>query len=211
MPIDRFSQSIRVTAPAQRIYDHLIDPTNHIGLSPLIVAVRDVHPVGDATGYVAVERFRFGPFRWDNLIRVTVTGVARNHRIVSDVVSPGAVRLTATVDLNPDDDGTTGATRRTRPPVQPLSGDPAAYEESTSAGGACETVEVPTPTADGTIIWAQPMLLMGSAAHPELIARRRWQFTTETSEAHAGRLPGMGPAHPRRVLTVMNRLAAYDS
>ena len=111
MPIDRFSDSVRVHASAPEIYTHLLDPTSYIGLSPLVVAVRDVRPTRDAQGrdataYVAVERFRFGPFRWDNPIRVTLTGVTADRQLLSDVVSPGAVRLQATVDLTPTDDGT---------------------------------------------------------------------------------------------------------
>ncbi|MBM2619028.1 SRPBCC family protein [Actinoplanes sp. LDG1-06] len=107
MPTDRFSDSVRIAAPAAVIYEHLLDPHNYIGLSPLIVAVRDVRPAGESTAYVAVERFRLGPFHWDNLIRVTLTGVRPDLRVVSDVVSPGAVRLESTVDLAPDGGATT--------------------------------------------------------------------------------------------------------
>jgi carbon monoxide dehydrogenase subunit G len=98
MPTDRFSHSFPVTAPPARVYAHLMDPRSYIGLSPLVVAVRDIHPVGAAIAYVAVERFRFGPLKWDNHIRVTMTGEP-DRRVMSSVVSPGAVRLTSTVDL----------------------------------------------------------------------------------------------------------------
>jgi carbon monoxide dehydrogenase subunit G len=106
MPTDRFSHTFRIAAPAAAIYAHLLDPQNYIGLSPLVVAVRDVHPVGDAIAYTAVERFRFGPLSWNNRIRVTMTGTTPDRQVRNSVVSPGAVRLIATVDLVPDADGT---------------------------------------------------------------------------------------------------------
>lgn len=111
MPIDRFRHSFRIDAPAAAIYAHLMEPASYVGLSPLVVAVHDVRPVRDAQGrpavaYVAVERFRFGPLRWDNPIRVTMTGVPPHRRVHSDVVSPGRVRLASTVDLAPEDGGT---------------------------------------------------------------------------------------------------------
>ena len=115
MPIDRFRHSFLVAASPATVYAHLMEPSNYVGLSPLVVAVRDVRPVTDAQGrpavaYVAVERFRFGPLRWDNPIRVTMTGVTPDRQVVSAVVSPGAVRLTSTVGLAAADGGGTAVT-----------------------------------------------------------------------------------------------------
>jgi Polyketide cyclase / dehydrase and lipid transport len=111
--IDRLCHQWAVAAPPSAVYGHLADPHSYIGLSPLVVAVRDVRDGRDAQGrplvsYVAVERFRAGPLRWDNPIRVTMTGAQPHRRLVSEVVSPGRVRLTATVDLSPDEE--TGGT-----------------------------------------------------------------------------------------------------
>lgn len=106
MPTDRFRHTFRVAAPPATVYAHLMDPQSYIGLSPLVVAVRDVRPVGDAVAYVAIERFRFGPVKWDNKIRVTMTGVGPHEQVRSSVVSPGWVRLTSTVDLAADGSGT---------------------------------------------------------------------------------------------------------
>ena len=111
MPTDDLRHSFHVAATAAAIYAHLIEPRNYVGLSPLLVAVHDVRPVRDEQGreavsYVGVERFRFGPLKWDNKLRVTLTPVAPDRRLRSAVVSPGAVRLVATVDLTPDGDGT---------------------------------------------------------------------------------------------------------
>jgi carbon monoxide dehydrogenase subunit G len=101
MPSTRFRHSFVVAAPPSLVYAHLIDPRSYLGLSPLVVEVRDVH----GTDYVAVERFRLGPFHWDNPIRVAMRGTT-DRQVVSTVASPGNVGLIATVDLLPDGDGT---------------------------------------------------------------------------------------------------------
>ncbi|BCY14151.1 SRPBCC family protein [Actinoplanes sp. L3-i22] len=101
-----FAHSFTVAAPVDRLYAHLIDPRSYIGLSPLVVAVREIRPVGAAIAYVAVERFDFGPFHWNNPIRVTMTGAPDTHTIVSDVRSPGFVTLTSRVTLTPAVEGT---------------------------------------------------------------------------------------------------------
>ncbi|MFI5894154.1 SRPBCC family protein [Actinoplanes sp. NPDC051513] len=111
MPTDHLHHSFHVAATAEEIYAHLAEPQNYVGLSPLLVAVRDVRPGRDEQGrealsYVGVERFRFGPVKWDNRLRVTLTPVAPGRQLRSAVVSPGAVRLVATVDLTPDGDST---------------------------------------------------------------------------------------------------------
>jgi hypothetical protein len=106
MTTDRFSHRVHIAAPPAKIYAYLLDPNSYVGLSPLVVAVRDVRPDGAGTAYVAVERFRVGMFHWDNLIRVTTTGTVPDAQVVSAVISPAAVRLTSTVDLVPDGDGT---------------------------------------------------------------------------------------------------------
>ncbi|GGM59167.1 hypothetical protein GCM10011608_50300 [Micromonospora sonchi] len=106
-----FETTAVVAASPERVYRHLSDPHSYIGLSPLVVAVRDVRPGHDAQGqeivdYLAVERFRlFGPLRWDNPIRVRLTP-HRPDRLVSDVRSPGRVRLRAVVELVAVTDGT---------------------------------------------------------------------------------------------------------
>jgi hypothetical protein len=105
VPLDSLSHRFVVGAPAEEIYAHLIDPHSYVGLSPLVVAVRDVRATRDSRDrdvvtYVAVERFRAGPLWWDNHLRVTMTATRPGRQLVSEVVSPGRVRLTATVDLD---------------------------------------------------------------------------------------------------------------
>jgi len=111
MPTDHFRHSFHVAATAAAIYEHLTEPENYVGLSPLLVAVREIRPGRDEQGrealsYVGVERFRFGPLKWDNRLKVTLTPVVADRQLRSSVVSPGAVRLVAVVDLAPDGDGT---------------------------------------------------------------------------------------------------------
>jgi carbon monoxide dehydrogenase subunit G len=106
VPSEAFRHSFAVPAPAGRIYAHLSEPESYVGLSPLVVEVRDVRRDGGTVSYVAVERFTAGPLRHDNLIAVTMTFPQPGRQLVSDVVSPGRVRLVATVDLLPEGDGT---------------------------------------------------------------------------------------------------------
>ena len=112
MPIDTFEHSFVVDAPAEAVYRHLSDPNSYVGLSPLVVQVRDIRLGQDDDGrsiieYVAVERFQRGPLvRWHNRIHVLLTLSVPGRELVSDVVSPGRVRLRATVELALDPAGT---------------------------------------------------------------------------------------------------------
>ncbi|MEV8512742.1 SRPBCC family protein [Dactylosporangium sp. NPDC051484] len=98
MAVDVFAHSFVVAATPGAVRAHLADPDSYVGLSPLVVAVRDVRRDGDVVRYVAVERF--GLYR--NAIRVALT--VGEDRIVSEVASPGRVRLRAEVDLAPHAD-----------------------------------------------------------------------------------------------------------
>ena len=106
----RLAHSWRVDAAPETVFAHLSDPYSYLGLSPLLVEVRDVRPGADEQGpltdYVAVERFRFlGVLRWDNPIRVRMRATAPGL-VRQSVVSPGGVRLESTVRLTPDGEGT---------------------------------------------------------------------------------------------------------
>ena len=112
MAIDIFEHTFVVEAPAEVVYRHLVDPNSYVGLSPLVVEVRDIRLGQDDSGrsiieYVAVERFRAGRFvRWNNEIHVVITQTDPGRTLISDVASPGRVRSQATVDLTEEDDGT---------------------------------------------------------------------------------------------------------
>ncbi|MEV1285642.1 SRPBCC family protein [Micromonospora sp. NPDC049679] len=111
MRIETFSDRFAVPAPPDRVYAHLAEPANHIGLSPLIVAVRDVLRKTDATGrevvrYVAVERFAIlGPLRYDNLLRVTQTGTVPGRQLVMEVLSSARVTVRFVFDIEPAEAG----------------------------------------------------------------------------------------------------------
>ncbi len=112
MAVETFAQRFFIAAPAERIYDHLAQPQNYVGLSPLVVAVRDIQFSRDPLGrevqhYVSVERFHFlGFIRYDNLIRVTTTLTQPPTQLISEVDSPGWVHMQFVFDLQPDAEGT---------------------------------------------------------------------------------------------------------
>ncbi|WP_329125033.1 SRPBCC family protein [Streptomyces sp. NBC_01465] len=106
MPTEEFTRAVGVASVPEKVLEHLVRPESYIGLSPLVVAVRDVVVRDDAAQYVAVEQFRLGPLRWANPIRVAMTWSQQDRRIVSEVHSPGRVHLTATVVLTEEGAGT---------------------------------------------------------------------------------------------------------
>ncbi|WP_438854378.1 SRPBCC family protein [Agromyces sp. M3QZ16-3] len=85
------------------IAGHLAEPRNYLGLSPLIVEVRDIADVDGTTQYTAVERFPL-PFgrHLDNHIRVTLRrddGDPAGPIVGGDVRSPGWVRMRYRYDI----------------------------------------------------------------------------------------------------------------
>lgn len=98
-----------IGAPPAVVYAHLADAASYVGLSPLVVAVRNVEQSADAQGrpvvrYQSVERFRFlGFIRYDNHIAVTTTLTQPQRQLVSDVDSPLAVKLRFVFDFQPAD------------------------------------------------------------------------------------------------------------
>ncbi|MDH6577256.1 SRPBCC family protein [Kitasatospora sp. MAP5-34] len=98
MPSTELSRSYDIAATPAAVLSHLAEPENYIGLSPLLVDVRDVRCEGGVTHYAAVERLRFlGLVSHDNVIRVTLrTESARlpgEATVSGEVVSPGGVRM----------------------------------------------------------------------------------------------------------------------
>jgi hypothetical protein len=103
MPYAELSHTYRIAAPPQEVIAHLSDPAHYVGLSPLVVAVRDVRHDQGVTNFVAVERFRFlRVLRHDNLIKVSL--VAGAGGISGDVRSPAGVRMTYRFDVAQDAD-----------------------------------------------------------------------------------------------------------
>jgi carbon monoxide dehydrogenase subunit G len=90
--------TFQIAAPLEEVFAHLAEPSNYVGLSPLVVAVRSVRRSGGTVHYTAVERFQFlGVLRHDNLIDVTLVavpdGLPHSAEISGEVRSPGRVRM----------------------------------------------------------------------------------------------------------------------
>ncbi|MCD0481001.1 SRPBCC family protein [Streptacidiphilus sp. ASG 303] len=110
MPGVELRRVFHVGASPERVFAHLAEPANYVGLSPLVVAVRDVRREGGTVHCTAVERFRvLGPLRYDNAIRVTLeadgTGLPDAAGIGGEVRSPGGVRLSYRYTVVRDGDG----------------------------------------------------------------------------------------------------------
>ncbi|GGU43580.1 SRPBCC family protein [Lentzea flava] len=98
-----FHTTTVLPASPEEVLAHLTDPNNYVGLSPLIVEVRDVRRGPGDVRFTAVERFALGPLRHDNLIEVALR---LGDMIVSgDVVSPGGVRLDYVYRVSPASGG----------------------------------------------------------------------------------------------------------
>ncbi|TFV98206.1 SRPBCC family protein [Orlajensenia leifsoniae] len=107
MPSRILTHSFSVDAAPAVVAAHLADPHSYLGLSPLIVAVREVHSVDGrpgVTGYTAVERFSALGLHYDNLIAVTLAADESDERrqvVGGNVVSPGGVRLSYRYTIEP--------------------------------------------------------------------------------------------------------------
>ncbi|MFJ1758621.1 SRPBCC family protein [Kitasatospora sp. NPDC088134] len=115
MPSTELSQTYEIGATPETVLSHLAEPENYLGLSPLLVEVRDIRRAADVTHYTAVERFRFlGLLDHDNAIRVTLrtdrTRLPDGATVGGDVTSPGGVRMRYSFALAPHTAGTTRVT-----------------------------------------------------------------------------------------------------
>ncbi|MFD7643096.1 SRPBCC family protein [Kitasatospora sp. NPDC059795] len=109
MPSTELSRAYDIAAPPATVLAHLAEPQNYIGLSPLLVDVRDIRRENGVTHYAAVERFRFlGLLQHDNVIQVTIrtedTHLPDTATVSGEVASPGGVRMTYrfTITARPD-------------------------------------------------------------------------------------------------------------
>ncbi|MEW1718683.1 SRPBCC family protein [Streptomyces sp. NPDC093109] len=98
MPSTVLTHTFEIAAPPKEVFAHLAEPLNYVGLSPLLVAVRDVRGSGGAVTYTAVERFRLlGFLRYDNILDVTLVavpdGLPHSAEVSGEVRSPGRVRM----------------------------------------------------------------------------------------------------------------------
>ncbi|MDX3109084.1 SRPBCC family protein [Nonomuraea angiospora] len=105
MPQTTLRNVFHVPAPPSAVLAHLGEPSNYVGLSPLVVAVRDVRRTPGESRFVSVERFHFFGFvKYDNLIEVTLR--AAGDGVEGEVRSPGGVRLGFRFALAADGEGT---------------------------------------------------------------------------------------------------------
>lgn len=92
-----FTETYFIHAPAAKIYAHLSEPPNYMGLSPLVTAVDNIHYLETGVNpriihYESVETFRFlGVIKYDNRIRVALTLETPNRYMISVVNSPFGV------------------------------------------------------------------------------------------------------------------------
>jgi len=105
MPQVALRHTFHVRNTPEALHAHLSQPQSYIGLSPMVVAVKDVERDGSETRYTSVERFRFlGFLRYDNMIKVTLRSTPRT--VEGEVRSPGGVRLDYRFTLDERDGGT---------------------------------------------------------------------------------------------------------
>jgi len=113
MAAQTFQYSYFVRGSATKIYDHLADPNNYMGLSPLLISVTDIHWDSNQQNqrfvrYKSVELFRFlGLFSYHNPLDVVMTLTRPDQQIVSDVQTRQNVSVRFIFDLSPEPEGTT--------------------------------------------------------------------------------------------------------
>lgn len=104
MPARQLDHTFTIAASPSAVLDHLAEPANYVGLSPLIVSVRDVRTDDTTVRYVAVERFHVvGKWSHDNPIEVTI--VRGDNDVSGTVRGPGGVRLAYRIAAEPADIG----------------------------------------------------------------------------------------------------------
>ncbi|MET8333514.1 SRPBCC family protein [Streptosporangium canum] len=105
MPKATLRHTFHVRNTPAALHAHLSQPQSYVGLSPLVIAVKDIRQNGEETRYTSVERLRFlGMVKYDNLIKVTLRSTPRT--VEGEVDSPGGVRLDYRFTLAERDGGT---------------------------------------------------------------------------------------------------------
>ncbi len=105
MPKATLHHTFQVRNTPAALQAHLSQPQSYVGLSPLVVAVRDVRQGERETRYTSVERFRFlGLVKYDNLIRVTLRSAP--GAVEGEMAGPGGVRLDYRFTLSEKNGGT---------------------------------------------------------------------------------------------------------
>ncbi|WP_066375646.1 hypothetical protein [Herbidospora mongoliensis] len=100
MPDQVLKNTFHIDVEPKVVLDHLTTPENYIGLSPIVVAVKDVDTsTPGVIRYVSIERFQFFKvIKWDNPIAVELFN--DDSAVWGDVKSPGGVRMAYRFDLS---------------------------------------------------------------------------------------------------------------
>ncbi len=112
MASETFQHRYFIPATPTHIYQHLSEPMNYIGLSPLVEQVDNIASHTDSQGrtvytYQSVEVFHFlGFIRYPNRIRVKMILTRPDEQMVSEVDSPFNVHVLFEFDLESADGGT---------------------------------------------------------------------------------------------------------
>jgi hypothetical protein len=112
MTTQTFHHTYFVHAPAHKIYEHLAEPLNYVGLSPLVGKVSDVAKNVNEQHqriitYKTVENFQFlGFITYPNPLNVVMTLAQPNQQIISDVQSGMNVSVRFVFELQGQADGT---------------------------------------------------------------------------------------------------------
>lgn len=113
MSTQTFQYAYLVHAPAAQIFEHLAEPANYAGLSPLVGKVSDVQwdinqQNQRIVTYKTVEAFRFlGFINYSNPLNVVMTLADTNRQIISDVQTGMNVTVRFVFNLKEQADGTT--------------------------------------------------------------------------------------------------------
>ena len=108
MPQTQMRHEFTLHAAPSAVAEHLAEPLNYVGLSPLVVEVRDITRSGAKAHYTAVERFDLPLGRhFDNLIDVTLAlGLDETDAgaliVGGDVVSRAWVRVRYRYEISAD-------------------------------------------------------------------------------------------------------------
>ena len=112
MATQTFQHTYVIHAPASKIYEHLAEPNNYMGLSPLLLSVTEARWDTNQQNqrlvrYKSIELFHFwGLLTYHNPLDVVMTLTHPNQQIVSDVQTRQNVTVHFVFDLLEQADGT---------------------------------------------------------------------------------------------------------
>jgi hypothetical protein len=112
MTSQTFQHTYFIHAATSKIYEHLAEPNNYMGLSPLLISVSNVHWDTNQQNqrfvqYKSIELFRFlGVFSYRNPLDVVMTLTNPNQQLISDVQSSQNITVHFVFDMQEQSEGT---------------------------------------------------------------------------------------------------------